>query len=83
MVGGLPKLVSLVNTIGYLRGQDNAFLDVRPSTSVQNELYENESEFEARLTVIIDKIIESGEVEYYKRRMDEYFLRARKAGSKK
>lgn len=52
----LPKLVSIVNIIGYLRGQDNIFVDFRPHVSFQQELYLMEEEFEKRLSQLIDYI---------------------------
>lgn len=74
----LPKLISLVNVIGYMRGQDNAFLDVRPPhLEFQKDLYENENRFEARLKKLIDVINSSPEKEHARRRLEEYFLRHR------
>ena len=75
----MPKLISLVNTIGYLRGQDNAFVDVRPSIDFQDELYRNEDLFEKRLYALIEFINSSEARDKYKFCVKEYFLKARKA----
>lgn len=74
-----PKLVSLVNTIGYLRGQDNAFLDVRPHEVVeyQKELYANEDGFEDRLKELLKKIVSFGKTDVYNYYMNEYFIKSR------
>lgn len=73
----LPSLISLVNSVGYLRGQDNVFVDVRPRTTRQRDLYANEDAFEKRLQSIIDKIVSSPERDALRRRLEEYFVRAR------
>ncbi len=73
----MPKLISLVNTVGYLRGQDNAFLDYRPHLDFQNDLYKNERDFENRLRCLIESIKSSGLAEGYKRCLSEYFIKTR------
>ncbi|MDB5258880.1 MAG: hypothetical protein JWO73_88 [Candidatus Taylorbacteria bacterium] len=57
-IESLPKLISLVNVIGYLRGQNNAFIEIRPHDVIeyQPELYKNEDAFESRLHAIITTI---------------------------
>jgi hypothetical protein len=79
-----PKLISLVNTIGYLRGQDNAFIQVRPFEvhEFQNDLYENENSFEKRLNDLINKIKKFGGADTYNRRLREYFCETRGIKSK-
>ncbi len=74
-----PKLVSLVNTIGYLRGQDNAFLDIRPHEVVeyQKELYANEDSFEDRLKELLNKIVAFGKTDIYNFYMNEYYIKSR------
>ena len=79
-IGSLPKIISLVNVVGYLRGQDNAFIDVRPDrvAEYQRELYDNEDMFENRLHKIIKVICaDSKYMERYKAVLDRYFLKAR------
>jgi hypothetical protein len=78
IISSLPKLISLANTIGYLRGQDNAFIDVRPQgMGIQDDLYQNEDNFEARLNKIIDYIV-ANDKEGYTNRLNQYFIKARK-----
>lgn len=79
---GMPKLISLVNCIGYLRGQDNAFLDIRPagvSQELQKELYRYENEFEARLHKLILYLNASPSKVYYKECLEQYFIKASSA----
>lgn len=74
----LPAFISLVNTIGYLRGQDGVFIEVRPQTpKYQDALYANELRFEAQLEDFIDTVLASSEASYYKDRLREYFVDAR------
>ena len=77
LVQQMPAIISLVNTIGYLRGQDGMFLDIRPSTENQKEFYEYEDLFEKRLGVLIDFVLSSDEKEYYRERLESYFVKAR------
>lgn len=78
LIHQMPALISLVNTMGYLRGQDGMFLDIRPSAPEnQKEFYELEDMFEKRLNTIIDFILQSDEKEYYRERLDSYFVKAR------
>ena len=77
LIQQMPALISLVNTIGYLRGQDGMFLDIRPSTENQKEFYEYEDLFEKRLSTLIDFILNSDEKEYYRERLESYFVKAR------
>lgn len=73
----MPALISLVNTIGYLRGQDGVFLDVRPGTENQEEFYGYEDAFEKRLQQLIDMLIDSDERKFYRLRLDSYFVKFR------
>lgn len=74
---GLPALISLVNTVGYLRGQDGIFLDIRPRTDSQHELYALEDGFENRLKKLIDSIMKSNQKDFYLDRLNTYFIKAR------
>ena len=77
VVQRMPGLISLVNTIGYLRGQDGLFLEVRPSdvSLYQKELYATEDAMESRLWSIIERICGvSEDRERYIHRLREYFL---------
>ena len=79
-IEALPKLISLVNVVGYLRGQDGAFLDIRPDevTEYQRELYDNEDAFESRLREIIKAVcVDPKNIERYKAVLDRYFIKAR------
>lgn len=73
----LPALISLVNTIGYLRGQDGMFLDFRPRTDNQKHFYATEHEYEKRLNSLISKVLESKHADYYKKRLHSYFCQVR------
>ena len=77
LIQQMPALISLVNTVGYLRGQDGMFLDVRPRTENQKEFYEYEDLFEKRLGVLIDFVLSSDEKEYFRERLESYFVKAR------
>lgn len=77
LIQQMPALISLVNTVGYLRGQDGMFLDIRPSTENQKEFYEYEDLFEKRLSTLIDFVLSSEEKEYYQERLESYFVKAR------
>ncbi|HDS11692.1 MAG TPA: hypothetical protein ENN77_02185, partial [Candidatus Wirthbacteria bacterium] len=56
----MPAIISLVNSIGYLRGQDGVFLDIRPSLpSGQKELYGYEEYFEHKLQNLINRLLDS------------------------
>lgn len=77
LIQQMPAIISLVNTVGYLRGQDGMFLDIRPSTDNQKEFYEYEDLFEKRLGTLIDFLLQSDEKEYYRERLESYFVKAR------
>lgn len=77
-VSSMPALISLVNTVGYLRGQDGMFLGIRPEDpDMQRDLYKNEDEFEARLQKLIDGIRGSEFSNEYQKRLQEYFITSR------
>lgn len=79
-IESLPKLISLVNVIGYLRGQGNAFTEVRPEgvTEYQRELYDNEDAFEGRLRDVINTICANPKnLDRYKAALERYFVQAR------
>ncbi len=73
----MPALISLVNTAGYLRGQDNMFLDYRPHTDAQKEFYAYENNFEKRLYKLIDLLMASDSKAIYIERLEEYFIEVR------
>jgi hypothetical protein len=77
----LPRIVSLVNSLGLIRGQDNYFVDFREisNTYFQKEMYINEQEMEERLNKLIDKVLQSKASERYKIEMYKYFTEFRKA----
>jgi hypothetical protein len=79
----LPALISLVNTIGYLRGQDGVFLNIRPEdmhgSGIQGYLYKNEDEFEKRLQNLIDEVGTSEEANFYRETLERYYITARTA----
>jgi len=73
----MPAIISLVNTVGYLRGQDGMFLDIRPQTENQSEFYKYEDLFEKRLNKFIDILMDSEEKDYYKERLESYLIKSR------
>lgn len=73
----LPMLMSLVNTIGYLRGQHGMFFEVRPRTDFQNELYENERHFERRLEELIAKLSGIGKEAEMRQLLESYYVENR------
>lgn len=77
LVRQMPALISLVNTVGYLRGQDGVFLSIRPRTENQSELYEYEDFFEKRLNALIDIIMDSEQKDFYVEKLESYFVKVR------
>lgn len=73
----MPAIISLVNTVGYLRGQDGIFLDIRPHTENQKEFYAYEDLFEKRLEKLIDIMMSSDEKEFYLERLESYMVKSR------
>lgn len=73
----MPAIISLVNTVGYLRGQDGMFLDIRPRTENQNEFYGYEDLFEKRLNKLIDILMDSDEKDFYQERLESYLIKSR------
>ena len=73
----MPAIISLVNTVGYLRGQDGMFLNIRPRTENQNEFYGYEDLFEKRLDKLIDMLMDSDEKDFYKERLESYLIKLR------
>jgi hypothetical protein len=73
----MPALISLVNTVGYLRGRDGVFLNIRPQTEDQAEFYKYEDQFEKRLDKLIDVIMDSDEKDFYKERLESYLVKSR------
>lgn len=73
----LPALISLVNTVGYLRGQDDLFLNVRPMTDNQQHLYELEQQFETRLGALIQLVLDSHLRDQYIERLQQYYVTTR------
>jgi len=78
LIHAMPALISLVNTVGYLRGQDGMF-DMGPeiSVAVAHDIINYENAFEERLNNFIDIILQSKEREYYEQRLDSYFTKVR------
>lgn len=73
----MPALIGLTNTIGYLRGQDGCFLDFRPRTDQQDHFFKQEKAFEKRLQVLIDRLLNSSERDFYEKRLHSYFTLVR------
>ncbi len=73
----MPALISAVNTMGYLRGQDGMFLDLRPMTNNQQEFYALEDGFEVRLSALIDYLMNSSQKDFYLERLDSYYVKVR------
>jgi len=73
----MPALICLVNTVGYLRGQDDMFLNIRPHTNTQKEFYNYEDWFEERLNKLIDILMHSKAKDYYQARLESYLVKTR------
>lgn len=75
----LPALISMVNAIGYLRGQDGMFGHLEPRLNLEDKtaLFQNEKEFENRLYTMIDKVMASKYAEDYHRALENYYVRVR------
>ncbi len=73
----MPALISAVNTMGYLRGQDGMFLDFRPMTNNQHEFYALEDGFESRLSALVDHVMNSSQKDFYLERLDSYYVKVR------
>lgn len=73
----MPAIISLVNTVGYLRGQDGMFLEIRPRTENQKEFYVYEDLFESRLKKLIDILMDSDEKDFYIERLESYLVKSR------
>jgi hypothetical protein len=72
----IPKLISLVNVIGYLRGQDGAFSNMHEyRKEAKADLYQNEDDFEKRLSSIIEYITSDTEaMKWCRAKLMEYYL---------
>lgn len=73
----LAKNVSAVNFIGYLRGQDNMFVESRLHVDFQKDLYKMEDELEKRLWVLIDYVKTSESKDLAEWQLNEYYLKHR------
>jgi hypothetical protein len=76
----IVRIISLVNTIGFLRGQDGMFNDIRPPATVSiGGLYRFEDDLENRLRVLIDYIEseESGVTDFYHRYLHRFYVASR------
>ncbi len=80
----MPALISLVNCVGYFRGQDGMFRREHPTSvgDTQKLLYQMEDRVEKLLNDIIELILASEPAKaQYKERLMNYFVRSR-AGEK-
>jgi len=75
----MPALITLVNTLGYLRGQDGVFsrLNMGIRLEMNNQLYEYENTFNKRLQKLIDVIMQSEEKNIYIQTLQNYFINSR------
>lgn len=76
----LPGLISIVNTVGYLRGQDGFFIEDRPQGmgEYQKELYATEDAAEQRLWALIELVCQGEENrQEYLAHLRTYYLQAR------
>ncbi len=83
----LPMVISLVNTIGYFRGDDGGFYDVRPKDmmgnhDMQSELYAQQDLFEKRLQALINEVLASKDADVYREKLQEYFVKSRSVSSR-
>ncbi len=76
----LPGLISLVNTIGYLRGQDGFFLDHRPAGlgEYSSTLYALEDKVENILSFNLEELCkDASTISVIRQRLLQYFVQAR------
>ncbi len=76
----MPALISLVNCVGYFRGQDGMFREAHPPSigDLQTFLYKMEDAVEKQLEEIIQLILASEPAKQeYKERLMNYFVRSR------
>ncbi|HQG57369.1 MAG TPA: hypothetical protein PLX79_00080 [Candidatus Dojkabacteria bacterium] len=75
----MPALITLVNTLGYFRGQDGVFssLNMGIRLEMNNQLYEYENTFNKRLQKLIDVIMQSEEKNIYIQTLQNYFINSR------
>ncbi len=69
----LPRVMCAVNTIGYLRGQDNIFVDFRPPVNFQRDLYAIEDECEKRLSNLLNYIATTQSKQLFIEEKQKYF----------
>lgn len=75
VIAKMPALISLVNTIAYLRGQDNMFVSVQSQIKDHKKLYAYESFFEKKLQTIIETLISLPDIQAsYRNKLEEYFI---------
>ncbi len=75
----IPKLISAVNVVGYLRGQDKMFIVPRPNgIDFQAELYKTEEFYEDRLWKLIDYVNKDEKASRkYRGLLEEYYVKSR------
>ena len=81
LLRAMPALISLVNTVVYLRGQDGMFFDLQPSGLDRKALYGYEDDFELRLNKLIDLLMDSNIAGEYRQRLTNYFIESRTKGN--
>lgn len=79
LVVKMRKLISMVNCVGYFRGQEGGFADPRPEgvSAQQGKLYTQEGECENRLQALIDILCASDQADEYRESLKEYYLQQR------
>jgi hypothetical protein len=73
----VPRLISMSNTMGFLRGQDNRFTNFRPdgiTPDEQNDLYADADFVQQRVQDIIIKLIEAGYKLQLTKAMQKYYM---------
>jgi hypothetical protein len=76
----MPALISLVNCVGYFRGQDGMFRHAHPASvaDTQKLLYQMEDRVEGLLNELIELLLSSESTkERYKERLTSYFVHSR------
>lgn len=73
----MPALISLVNSVGYLRGQDSILVDFTPEGTDRKPLYAAEDECENRLNKLISTLLQSDEAAYYRQKLENYLVKSR------
>ncbi len=70
----LPGIIAMVESTGFLRGQDGFFHEIERTGESQNEFYSYEDGFLKRLDKVILAVVESEAKEFYNDKMNHFYV---------